>query len=361
MRIARSLRDFGRVDCVGRLEDVPDLLALAVADGLVVELPAAAGARAGLGRLVAAYPDMRVVAIAGPLSFEEARAVLRLGIHDMVAAPPDPAAVAAAVREGLAPQAVGAPGFRGTAILVAAGKGGTGCTAVALHLAAALARHGTAAILDADAPPFGAMAAAADLDPGSSIAGLVRQRLPIDARILRRVGLPHTAGFTAFALWAVPGDADELADAVPAAMDALTAGLPFVVVDVGRPVLPAQRLLSRRAAVAVAVATLDLPALRGLRHLLDLLAADAVAQVLPVLNRHGGPASYTVGQAEAALGTSFAAVLPEAPHLRPCIDDGTLVGDVAPDDPWWQSIEALAARIVDRRRGELQSTLGAAR
>jgi flagellar biosynthesis protein FlhG len=361
LRLAGRLREIARVDAVDQLDAVPDLLAVTVADCLVVELPRAATARSGLGRLVAAYPDLRVVAIAGTLSFDEARAVLRIGIHDIVPAPPDPDTVAAAVRDGLAPHAMSTAGIRGTAVLVAAGKGGVGCTAVALHLAAALARHGTAAVLDADAPPFGAMASAADLDPQSSIAGLIRQRLPIDARLLRRVGLPHAAGFSAFALWAAPGDAEESADAVPATMDALTAGVPFVVVDLGRPVLSAQRLLSRRTAVAVALATLDLAALRGLRHLLDLLAADAVAHVLPVLNRCGGAASYTVEQAEAALGTSFAAILPESSHLRRCADDGTLLGDVASDDPWWQTVQDLAGQIVDRRRGELRATLGAAR
>lgn len=357
--IAASLRDLGRVDCVARLDDVADLLALAPADCLVVDLPEAAAGRAALGRIVAAYPEMHVVVIAASLAFDDARDVLRLGVRDVVSAPVDPAAVAAAVRDGLAARTAEAPGLRGTAILVASGKGGAGCTAVALHLAAALARHGTAALVDADAPPFGATAAAADLDPHASIAGLVRQHLPIEPRLLRRVGLPHAAGFTVFSLWGAAGDADDAADVMPVAMDALTAGVPFVVVDIGRPVLPAQRMLSRRAAVAVAVATLDLLALRSLRYLIDLLGADGVTHILPVLNRSGGPASYTVGQAETALGAAFAAVLPETPRLSRCLDDGALIGPAAPDDPWWRGIEALAEQLVLRRREEFRQALRA--
>lgn len=358
-RLAAHLRDVGRVDGVERLDAVLDLLALAVADCLVVELPATAAERGVLGRIVAAYPDTHVIATVASLPFEDARDVLRLGVHDIATAPLDAAAVSAAVREGLARRhADGAPGLRGTVILVASGKGGVGCTAVALHLTAALARHGTAAAVDADAPPFGAIVAAADLDVGSSIAGLVRQHLPIEPKVLRRVGLAHAAGFATFALWTAPGDADEVAEAIPATMDALTTNLPFVVVDVGRPVLSAQRLVSRRAAVAVTVATLDLLALRGARVLIDLLASDGVARILPVLNRAGGPASYTVDQAEAALGTPFAAVLPETPVLSRCLDDGTLVGVTAPDDPWWRAIERLAVQIVDRRREEFRGALG---
>jgi len=358
-RLAVHLREAGRVDCVERLDAALDLLALAAVDCLVVDLPATAAERAVLGRIVAAYPDTHVIATVASLSFDDARDVLRLGVHDLAASPLDAAALTAAVREGLTRRrAAGTAGFRGTAILVTSGKGGVGCTAVALHLAAALARHGTAAVVDADAPPFGSMAAAADLDTGSSVAALARQHLPIEPKVLHRVGLAHAAGFEAFALWAAPGDADEVADAIPATMDALTASLPFVVVDLGRPVLPAQRLLARRAGVAVAVSTLDLLALRSVRTLIDLLASDGVARILPVLNRDDGTASYTVGQAEAALGMPFAAVLPETPRLRGCLDDGTLVGTAAPADPWWHSIEGLALEIVERRRQEFRGALG---
>jgi Flp pilus assembly CpaE family ATPase len=83
-----------------------------------------------------------------------------------------------------------------------------------------------------------------------------------------------------------------------------------------------------------------------------------VVRILPLLNRHGGAASYTVGQAEAALGMPFAAVLPESPRLRGCLDDGTLVGAAAPEDPWWRGIEGLALEIVDRRRQEFRGALG---
>jgi Flp pilus assembly CpaE family ATPase len=356
--IAAALAGMGKVDGAARIEAVPDLLALAVADCLVVDLPEAEGERALLGRVIAAYPDMRVIAIAASLPFEDARDVLRLGVHDLVPAPPDPAAVAAAVRDGLAQRRSGlSAGPRGMVIAVASGRGGAGCTAVALHLTAALAHHGTAAVLDADAPPFGGTAVAADLDAGPTIAALVRQHLPIDAKVLRRAGLPHAAGFTTFALWAAPGDADDVADAIPAALDALTATLPFVVVDLGRPVLAAQRMLSRRAAVAITVATLDLPGLRGVRAAADLLASEGVPRILPVLNRGGRVSAYTVGQAEAALGTPFAAVLPETPRMAACIDEGVLVGVRAPDDPWWRAVERLAAELADRRREDFRNTL----
>jgi Flp pilus assembly CpaE family ATPase len=360
-RFAEHLRRGRRFDSVERLSEVLDLLALAVADCLVVELPGGQAERAVLGRIVAAYPDTLVVAVAAAVPFDDARELLRLGIHDVVPESGDPAELAAAVQDGLAQRRIaGAAGFRGTAVLVVSGKGGAGCTAIALHLTAVLARHSGAAAVDADAPPFGGLAAAADVDPEASVAALVRQHLPLDAKVLRRVGVAHAAGFSAFALWAAPGDADDTGDAVAVTMDALTGTMPFVVVDVGRPVLPAQRLLLRRAGTAVAVATLDLLSLRGLRAVMDLLASDGVTRILPVLNRAGAPASYTVGQAESALGAPFAAVLPETPHLSRCLDDGALMGAAAPQDPWWRGVVELGGRIAEARREEFRGALSAA-
>ncbi len=360
-RLAPHLRDAGRVDCVESLDGVLDLLALAVADCLVVELPSAPAGRGVLGRITAAYPDMFVIAVTAAPAFENVREVLRLGIHDIVAGPFDPAIITAAVREGLTRRRASAsPGIRGTAVAVVSGRGGAGCTSIALHLTAALARRGTTVVVDADAPPFGTLAAAADLDTGTTVAGLVRQHLPIEPKVLNRAGAAHAAGFSVLGLWASSGDADEVPGVIPATLETLTAGLAFVVLDLGRPVLPAQRLLARRAGLAVAVATLDLPALRNLRTLLDLLASDGIAHVLPVLNRQGVPASYTQGQAEAALGTPFAAVLPESPRLSRCVDDGVLLGAAAPDDPWWRGIERLAVEIVDRRREEFRGAVAQA-
>ena len=359
-RLGACLRDAGRVDCVERLDLVLDLLALAVADCLVVELPPSPAGRGVLGRITAAYPDIFVIALTAALSFEDARDVLRLGIHDLAAPPLDPAVIAAAVREGLTRRrAAIAPGLRGSTIAVLSGKGGVGCTSIALHLTAALARHGTAAVVDADAPPFSALAAAADLDAGSSIAGLVRQHLPIEAKVLQRAGAAHPGGFTLFALWGASGDADEVPGVIPATLETLTSGLAFVVFDLGRPVLPAQRLLARRAGVAVAVATLDLLALRNLRAVIDLLASDGVARILPVLNRESTSASYTVRQAESALGMPFVAALPESPRLGRCVDEGALMGATAPDDAWWHGIKQLAAEIVDRRREEFRTAVAA--
>ncbi len=358
-RLAEALASTGHVDGVHSLAQAIDLLALSAVTCLIVDAPSDRPTRAALGRIAAAYPATRILVLAQGLSFEEARALIRIGVRDVLPLPIDPAACRDAVHEVLAERAGGAGPVRGSAIAVAAGKGGVGCTAIAVHLAAALASHGDVAVLDGDAPPFGTVATAGDLDPGASIAGLLRQRLPIEPPVLRRAAVMHPAGFTVFPLWSAPAELQEAEDAVPLALDTLLAMYPFVIIDVGRPVLPPQRVLLRRAAAVVAVATLDLLALRNLRHLVDLLAADpgSSTRLLPLLNRCDGDESYTAEQAAAALGQPFAAVLPHIPALRRCLDRGELLAG-ADAGAWPHAIARLAEEVASRRRDDVRTMLG---
>jgi len=360
--LERALAPLGHVESVDSLARAGEILAFSAADCLIAEVPPDRQARAMLGRVAAAYPGTRILVLAQTLPFEIARELVRLGIRDVLPLPLDPAGCAAAVREALADRDGDTGGLRGMTIAITSGKGGAGCTAIAVHLTAALVLRGVSVLVDADAPPFGSVAAATDLDPGASVAGLLRQRLPIEARVLRRAAVTHPAGFSTFPLWTAPGDPQEVEEMISAALDALTVVFPFVVVDVGRPVLAPQRLLLRRAAVVVAVATLDLLALRNLRQLVDLVAAETGggARVLTVLNRRGGEESYTVDQAAAAYGQPFAAVLPYTPALGPSLDRGELVSSLEPDSPWQLAVTRLAHELAARRRDDARSTLGPA-
>lgn len=358
--LERALAPLGHVETVDAITQVAEILAFTAADCLIVEVPPDRQARAVLGRIAAAYPNTRILVLAQTLPFEIARELVRLGVRDVLPLPLDPIGCASAVREALADRDGAVGVLRGMTIAIASGKGGTGCTAIAVHLTAALASRGVSVLVDADAPPFGSVAAATDLDPGASVAGLLRQRLPIESRVLRRAVVAHPAGFSTFPLWSAPGDPQEVEDTVATALDALTAVFPFVVVDVGRPVLGPQRLLLRRAAVVVAVTTLDLLALRNLRQLVDLVAAETGggARILTVLNRCGGEESYTVDQAAAAFGQSFAAVLPYTPALRRCLDRGELMPTAEPESAWHLVVTRLAQEIAARRRDDVRSTLG---
>lgn len=356
----RAVGPLGHLEHAESLSHAVELLAFTPADLLIVDVPPDRSARAVLGRISAAYPETKILVLVHTLPFEIARELVRLGVRDVLPLPLEPAGCVSAVRDALADRDGAPSGLRGTAIAVTSGKGGTGCTAIAVHLTAALAPHGVSVILDADAPPFGTVSAATDLDPGSSIAGLVRQRLPIEPRVLRRAVVPHPAGFSTVPLWTAPSEPQEMEETVAAALDALTAIYPFVVVDVGRPVLSSQRLVLRRASVVVAVATLDLLALRNLRQVTDLAAAEAGGgiRLLTVLNRCDREESYAPEQAAAVLGQPFAAVLPYEPALRGCLDRGELLPSAAPGTAWSAALTRLAREISARRRDDVRGFVG---
>lgn len=357
--LARALSPIGHVEHADSLPHAVEMLSFSPADCLISDVPPDRQMRTLLGRISAAYPDTKILALAQTLPFEIARELVRLGVRDVLPLPLDPVGCAAAVREALSDRDGGSGGLRGTAIAIISGKGGVGCTAIALHLAASLASHGVAVIVDADAPPFGTVQAAVDLDPGSSIAALVRQRLPIEPRVLRRAAVPHPGGFSTVPLWTAPSEPRELEDSMAAVLDALTAMYPFVVLDIGRPILPAQRLLLRRASVVAAIATLDLLALRNLRQAADLVASETGGgpRLLTVLNRCDGEESYTPGQAAAAFGQPFAAVLPYASQLRASLDRGELLRPSEPDPAWSLALSRLAQEIASRRRDDVRGAV----
>lgn len=357
--LVHVLAPLGRVETADSLPQAVEMLALTATDCLIADVPLDRGERAVLGRIAAAYPETGILVLAHTLPFEITRDLVRLGVRDALPLPLAPDACLDAVRDILAERESAPAGMRGMSIAVTSAKGGAGCTTIAVNLAAALASHGTTAILDADAPPFGSIAAAADLESVASIAGLLRQQLPIERRVLRRAATLHPAGFSTFLLWTSPAEPPEVEDAVAVTLDALVAAYPFVVIDVGRPVLAPQRLLLRRATVALVVATLDLLALRNLRQLDDMITAEAGGgiRLLPLLNRCDGEESYTVEQAASALGQPFAAVVPYAPGLRHRLDRGDLMLASEPEDAWSCAVRRLADEIVARRRDDARSAV----
>ena len=358
--LAHRLADLGRVERAGSLSHALELVALNASACLLVDLPDERRERIALAHVAAAYPQTRLFVFAAALPFEAVRELVRAGVRDVLPVPVDAAACADAVREALAEDAGSSARLRGMSVAVTAGKGGAGCTALALNLAAALSAHGAVIVLDADAPPYGTLNVAGDLEPGGSVAWLVRRRLPIEPRVLRHVATVHDAGFSVLALWAGPEDPPEVEGVVPAVLDACTALSSFVVVDVGRPVLPAQRLLLRRTSLTVALTTLELAAMRNLRQLVDTLAAEGGGGVPPatVLNRSSREASYGADQAASALGRPFAVTLPYVETMRERLDRGELVLQADPQHAWSASVRRFAQEIVARRRDTLRSVLG---
>ncbi len=226
-------------------------------------------------------------------------------------------------------------------------------------MAAILASKSAAILVDGDAPPFGTTGPAVDMDAPVTVAALVRQRFALEPKVIRQAASLHPAGFGLLPLWGLAEEPQNLENGLEAVLEALAAAYPFVVIDVGRPVIPQQRILIRRAAVVLAVTTMDLLSLRNIRYLTDLVTAEATgsAQLVVVLNRRDREESYSVEQVARALGRDATFVLPYTPHLRRCSDRGELLTAAVERCPWLATLEKLAEDLVARRQAEVRSVL----
>lgn len=357
--LVNTLRTIGDVEAADTLSRAVELLALGAAGYLVVGLPPDRHGRSTLAQVVAAYPTVKVMVLASDLPFEIARELLRIGVADVLPYPSDPKEFVAAVRAVMAGQQVVPEKLKGTSIVIVSGKGGSGCTTLAVHMAAILASKSAAILVDGDAPPFGTTGPAVDMDAPVTVAALVRQRFTLEPKVIRQAASLHPSGFALLPLWGLAEEPQNLENVLGAVLEALAAAYPFVVIDVGRPVIPQQRILIRRAAVVLAVTTMDLLSLRNIRHLIDLVTAEATGgtQLVVALNRRDREESYTVEQVARALGRDAAFVLPYTPHLRRCSDRGELLTTAVDRCPWLATLEKLAEGLVARRQAEVRSVL----
>lgn len=332
-------------------------------------------------RLTASCPGSVVVAVHGRASTAELRRAVAAGVGDLVSSDA-PAAqlrhavrragVAAQVRAG--PPDAAAPGRAeedtpppppavraepaGGVVAVLSPKGGTGGTTVAVNLALALAGGEPAAaggaplavVVDADLQ-FGDAALVCGVDPGRSLASLVRAAegrpppLP-DATAVGRA-LVRVPG-TAVDLLAAPVDpalAETLsADLVAAVLDALGDLAGWVVVDL--PALIDDRALAvlDRADVVVVVVSPDPLALKDARSVTDLLGRLGLGARWSVVCNVPAPGTQRgVVSPGHHLGRRVAVTIPHDPAVPAAVVHGRPLLIDAPDAPASRALGALAA------------------
>jgi pilus assembly protein CpaE len=185
-------------------------------------------------------------------------------------------------------------------------KGGTGTTTLAVNCAAELQRVS------------GRPTVVVDLKPGTGDVGLylgVRSRFTLldlldDVSRLAPEALPELLARHACGLQILPGAADSArpgpADSadLERALDVLRRAYTFVVVDVGSTLGPAAATALRASDEVHLVANPDVPCLRNLHRLRDLVRLAGVAddRVRHVLNRTSGAEVVPLRELEEALG-----------------------------------------------------------
>ena len=216
-----------------------------------------------------------------------------------------------------------------TVVAVHGGRGGVGVTFVATHLAAALARRGSAILLDLD-PVFADVARALDVPtvdaeaPHHTLADAVALGDDLGPEQLRAALWRHGSGIE-IALPPPPEEAvtlgaDELEPVVEAACEAADA----VVLHLPRAVGTLTCAGAARADRLLEVVTLDVAAFRAASRALEAFAPLELADRVRVVVNDATRSEVTVGDVERVFGHRPVAVIPSERTIRAATERGRL-------------------------------------
>ena len=233
-------------------------------------------------------------------------------------------AAAAALRE------VRRSAGRATVVAVHGGRGGVGVTFVATHLAAALARRGSAILLDLD-PVFADVAHALDAPasdgdrPLHTLADAVALGGDLGPEQLGAALWEHASGVRLF-LPPAPEESvglglDELEPVVEASQSAVDA----VVLHLPRGLDPITSAFAARADRLVEILALDVGSFRGASRTLEALAPLHLEDRIGLVVNHAARSEVTVGDVERVFGRPPVTVLPSDRSVRAAGEHGRLV------------------------------------
>ncbi len=239
-------------------------------------------------------PPPTIVACPPP-GVEAMRALMRLGVADLVAPPfaaPDLAAAVDATLEKL-PPLDGRDGQqrRGRCISVLKACGGAGATTLAVNLADHLARRGKggdpALLVDLDVQ-FGSVALHLDLNPKLGVLDLLAEPSRLDIEMLRAGITTHPSGIQVLA---APTEVVPVDVVMPEAAEALitlaTQSFETVLVDLPGVWTPWTRAVLAASDAVILVTSLTVPSVRHALRQIRTLGEEGLGHVpvVPVANR----------------------------------------------------------------------------
>jgi pilus assembly protein CpaE len=258
-----------------------------------------------------------VVATAGDLGPAAMRRLLRHGASDFIAQPIDRAEVLDVLKiaDHRARRQHALDQAKGRIFTFSRATGGAGATTLAVNLAHALARphrrkQAKVCLLDLDLH-FGTVALQLDLRPGASLIDIAQAPERLDAALFASSLVEHRSGLRVLTAPSTPMPLEALKPAVVKALLGLArAEFDFVIVDLPVALTPWTETVLSHSDLVYLVTQLNVPAVRQLRRLLDIVEEVGLYNlpVQLVLNRMQGSfwgAGVKRRQAEKALGRPF--------------------------------------------------------
>lgn len=296
-------------------------------------------------------PALGVVLLRRRVDVTVLGAALRAGVREVVS-PDDTAALREACERSLdvsrrtsgwQPAAEG--GHEGRVITVFAAKGGCGKTTIATNLAATLAQdgRGSVCLVDLDLA-FGDVGIAMQLFPTRSISDAVSMQGKLDEPALRALITPHGPGLDVLLAPLEPGDAEKVPAALVSEVLAVLRRMYDVVVIDTPPDFKDWVLAALDVSDAfVLLATLDIPAVKNLRlvlDMLDLLGYPRSSRHI-ILNRSDSKVGLDVADVERTLKSPIAARVPSSRAVSASINMGVPLALDQPNHPISQALRAF--------------------
>jgi pilus assembly protein CpaE len=289
---------------------------------------------------------------------------IRSGIREVVSAD-DLTALADACRRSLelSLALVGAGGGggarNGRIVTVFSAKGGVGKTTIATNLGVYLASIGNRVLLvDLDLA-FGDVAISLQLTPSRSTSDLIAMSDRIDAQGLASAVTHHDSGLDTLCAPDSPADADQIPAATTAQLLHVARGMyDFVIVDT--PPAFSEHVLAAFDVtdVSILIATMDIPAVKNLRLVLDTLdqlGYPRESRVI-VLNRSDVKVGLKTADIEAVTHQSVAVCIPNSLDVPASTNRGVAIVVDEPEHPVSVALRALANSHVRPVRATAAST-----
>jgi pilus assembly protein CpaE len=293
-------------------EPRPDLLLLDIDVGDSEDMAMLARVSAEASRA-----NIPIVATAGDLDPAAMRRLLRQGAADFIAQPIDRAEVLDVLKiaDGRARRPLAAQQAQGRIFTFSRATGGAGATTLAVNVAHALARPrrrkaAKVCLIDLDLH-FGTVALQLDLRPNASLLDIAQAPERLDAALFASSLIEHRSGLRVLTAPSALMPLDALKPAVvKALLELARAEFDYVIVDLPVALTQWTETVLSQSDLVYLVTQLNVPAVRQLRRLLDIIEEVGLYN-LPmqlVLNRGQGSfwgAGVRRRQAEKALGRPF--------------------------------------------------------
>ncbi len=337
----------------GELEIAAPLAEQERPDVLVVDSRCEHSAALGvLESTTARYPAMTVILLCPDPSAELMRDAMRIGVRELLPAPPEPHALLTAlerVRQRL--DLSKTPRKAGRVMSWIACKGGSGATFLASNFAYALAAQDgkRVALIDLNLQFGDGALFLSDQAPQTTLSDVVRQIRRLDSALLASSMIHVTPDCHVLA---APENLAEAGLIKPEHLDTLlsvaASHYDYVVLDLGRSLDALSLRALDKSETIYLVIQLTLPFIRDCKRLIHALTSLGYSRdkISLVVNRHEKGGDITIQDAERVLGQKVAKIIPNSYRaVAASVNQGVPLLKLAPRDPVARALVELAETV----------------